>query len=75
VIDNSWKRTKLGVVCNKVGSGVTPRGGSNVYQKQGISLIRSQNVYDFRFDYNGLVFIDEDQAKRMQNAAVKPLHP
>ncbi|KAB8155441.1 restriction endonuclease subunit S [Kordia sp. TARA_039_SRF] len=41
-----WKSSKLGVLCSKVGSGSTPRGGSEVYQKNGIPFIRSQNVID-----------------------------
>ncbi len=55
----------------KIGSGSTPRGGQNSYKTNGISLIRSQNVYDFSFSNNGLVFIDEEQAKKLDNVTVK----
>lgn len=50
-------------ITTKIGSGATPTGGQNAYHKEGISLIRSQNVLDFTFSKNGLVFIDERQAK------------
>ena len=62
---------KLGDICHKIGSGVTPRGGDNVYIFKGVSLIRSQNIYDFHFSNNGLVFIDNEQAARMKNVEVK----
>lgn len=52
-------KNKLGDFCEKIGSGVTPRGGDSVYKDHGVSLIRSQNVYDFSFAEQGLVFIDD----------------
>jgi hypothetical protein len=33
-------------------------------------LIRSQNVHDFNFSRNGLAFIDEDQARELNNVTV-----
>jgi len=60
----------LGYLCTKIGSGVTPRGGENVYKDDGISLIRSQNIYDYVFEYSGLVFIDAEQAEKMKNVEV-----
>ncbi|MBK9983874.1 MAG: restriction endonuclease subunit S [Saprospiraceae bacterium] len=66
-----WKEFKLKDVTLKIGSGATPRGGSNVYKKKGISLIRSQNVLDFRFSEEGLAFIDEEQAKDLSNVTVQ----
>ncbi|MBS1922456.1 MAG: restriction endonuclease subunit S [Bacteroidetes bacterium] len=58
-------------ITTKIGSGATPTGGQNAYHKEGISLIRSQNVLDFTFSKNGLVFIDERQAKELDNVSVK----
>jgi len=62
---------KLKKITAKIGSGATPRGGQNAYQTQGISLIRSQNVLDFRFSMNGLAFINEDQAESLNNVTVE----
>ena len=42
--EGEWVKQKLGEICNKVGSGSTPRGGVEVYTKTGIPFIRSQNV-------------------------------
>ena len=46
-IPKGWRVKYLGALSSKVGSGVTPRGGSSVYQNQGIIFIRSQNVHSF----------------------------
>lgn len=67
-----WVKLRLGDVCKKIGSGATPRGGSNVYLDSGpVSFIRSQNIYNERFSYQGLVFIDEDTATTLQNVQVE----
>ncbi len=70
--DNTqWKEYRLGEVTLKIGSGATPRGGSNVYKNKGISLIRSQNVWDLQFITAGLVFIDDEQASKLKNVIVE----
>lgn len=64
------KKIRLVEACLKIGSGATPRGGKNVYCEKGISLIRSQNVLDFDFSENGLVYINEEQASKLNNVEV-----
>ncbi|PSJ72691.1 restriction endonuclease subunit S [Sphingobacteriales bacterium UPWRP_1] len=66
-----WKEVKLKDITSKIGSGATPTGGGSSYKTQGISLIRSQNVLDFLFSYDGLAFIDEEQANELKNVTVK----
>jgi type I restriction enzyme S subunit len=62
----------LGDVCEKIGSGATPRGGSDVYLPQGkVALIRSQNVYNDGFKNEGLVYITDAHAKELDNVAVE----
>ncbi|MEH1798681.1 MAG: hypothetical protein V7L13_05820 [Nostoc sp.] len=68
---NNWNHVKLGEISLKIGSGATPRGGKESYKDTGITLIRSLNVYDFTFDYDGLAFIDEKQAQQLANVEVK----
>lgn len=63
---------KLKDICLKIGSGATPRGGKKAYCNEGISLIRSQNVLDFEFTYDGLAHINEKQAEKLSNVEVKP---
>lgn len=63
----------LGGVSEKIGSGATPRGGSDVYLPQGeIALIRSQNIYNDGFRKDGLAYITEKHAKELDNVAVEP---
>ena len=63
---------KLKDICLKIGSGATPRGGKEAYCDEGLSLIRSQNVLDFTFLYDGLVHINDQQAEKLSNVEVKP---
>lgn len=62
---------KLGDLCTKIGSGATPRGGNKVYLDNGpITLIRSQNIYNNFFSWDGLVYINEIQAKKLSNVEI-----
>ena len=61
---------KLRDICTKIGSGATPKGGKEAYIDGGISLIRSQNVLDFAFSYEGLVYISEEQAAKLGNVEI-----
>ncbi len=42
------------------------------YQERGITLIRSLNVYDNRFQDDGLAFLNDDQASELSHVAVEP---
>lgn len=55
----------------KIGSGATPRGGREVYVEEGVALIRSQNVYDSQFVWDGLARITDDAARQLANVEVK----
>lgn len=71
-IPNGWRKTPLGDITTKIGSGATPRGGEAAYRTEGVTLIRSMNVYNDRFDDDGLAFIDEEQAAELENVSVQP---
>ncbi|MEY2501836.1 MAG: type restriction enzyme subunit [Verrucomicrobiota bacterium] len=62
---------RLDQITSKIGSGATPRGGKESYKGDGISLIRSMNVYDFVFSYDDLARIDDNQAAQLRNVEVK----
>ena len=66
-----WETYPLKALVTKVGSGSTPRGGSEVYKTAGTPLIRSMNVVFFGFKRTGLAYIDDDQAALLDNAMVK----
>src|SRR3989304_3803149 len=65
------KTIRLGDICKKIGSGATPRGGSEVYQSSGIAFIRSQNVYNGGFKKDGLAYITNQHAEDLENVTVK----
>ena len=66
-----WVRSTLGSVTTKIGSGATPLGGEEAYQAEGISLIRSLNVYDDGFRKAKLARISDEQADRLSNVVVE----
>ena len=69
--DMGWKTTLLKNATSKIGSGATPKGGKESYQEEGITLIRSMNVYDGRFEYKDLAHITDEQAEQLDNVTVK----
>lgn len=66
-----WKEYKLGEICTKIGSGATPKGGKEAYLGGETSLIRSQNVLDFSFSWDGLAYINNEQASKLNNVEVE----
>jgi type I restriction enzyme S subunit len=69
----NWKFVTLREVTTKIGSGATPRGGDSEYLplRDKFALIRSQNVFDQRFEIGGLAFISDEQAAALANAQVR----
>jgi type I restriction enzyme S subunit len=70
-IPAGWKTTHLRDLTSKIGSGATPRGGSAVYLDTGVALIRSQNVYDNEFHWDGLARLSEFSANELRNVEVQ----
>lgn len=72
-LPSGWQVKRLGSFSTKIGTGATPRGGSEVYLKSRKShaLIRSQNVFDRHFNSDGLAFISDIHAKELRNAEVQ----
>lgn len=66
-----WEERTLKEITTKIGSGATPRGGNKSYKTEGISLIRSMNVHDFEFRERNLAFIDDQQAKELNNVTLQ----
>lgn len=64
-------RLRIKDFTTKVGSGVTPKGGAEVYQTSGIPLFRSQNVTDDGFLLDDIAYISQDIDNMMQGSRVK----
>ena len=69
--ETQYEKVPLHKICCKIGSGATPKGGKTAYIKDGISLIRSTNVYDFRFEYSDLAHINQHQADALANVTIE----
>lgn len=63
---------KLKNLTLKIGSGSTPRGGKSAYLENGrYKLIRSQNIYNHTYNPEGLAYITEEQAKKLNNVSLQ----
>jgi type I restriction enzyme S subunit len=67
-----WLELEVGGLCEKTGSGSTPRGGRAAYPTSGVPFLRSQNVYDDGLHLDNLAYISNDTHERMSNTAVLP---
>ena len=72
-IPKHWEVKRIKDAITKIGSGVTPKGGSETYVNEGIPLIRSQNVYNDGLRLNNVSFITEEVHNKMKNSQLKPL--
>jgi type I restriction enzyme, S subunit len=68
-----WPVARLGELALKIGSGATPKGGEEAYlpQRSKYALVRSQNVFDRRFETSGLAFISDEQAARLKGVLLR----
>lgn len=68
---DAWVQRKLIDITTKIGSGKTPKGGSEVYQSNGIALLRSQNVTNDHVDMTDVAFISEEINNTMLGSEVQ----
>ena len=69
--DKGWSTDSCKKLMRKIGSGATPKGGRESYCDEGISLIRSMNVYNNRFEYKDLAHITDEQAEQLDNVTIE----
>ncbi|QKK32325.1 restriction endonuclease subunit S [Rhizobium indicum] len=70
-LPRGWVEATLGKVATKIGSGATPTGGEQAYQPSGVPLIRSLNVHFDGVREEGLAFLDDKQAEKLDNVIVQ----
>jgi type I restriction enzyme S subunit len=70
-IPSVWETPKLAECVTKVGSGVTPKGGSKAYLETGIPLLRSQNILFGKLKLDDVVFISDSQHKKMKGSQLQ----
>jgi type I restriction enzyme S subunit len=72
-IPEHWEVKRVKDISRKIGSGVTPLGGSEVYVDEGVTFLRSQNVYDNGLRLKKVSFISEEIYDKMKSSQLKPL--
>lgn len=60
----------LKYLVSKVGSGVTPLGGANVYISEGVTFLRSQNIHFGGLQLDDVAFISEKIHSKMKSSKV-----
>ena len=71
-IPSDWKVIRIKDIVRKIGSGVTPKGGSEVYVDRGITFLRSQNIYDDGLRIEDVSFITNEINHQMKGSQVRP---
>ena len=66
-----WEVKKLGKMCSAIMNGTTPKGGEQVYVDNGITFLRSQNVWRNKIDLEDVAYIDEATHKSMKKSSLK----
>jgi type I restriction enzyme S subunit len=69
-LPKGWAFVRLGQIANKIGSGSTPRGGREVYVKEGIPFLRSQNVWNDGLRMDDVACITPEENEKMSGTAV-----
>jgi type I restriction enzyme, S subunit len=71
-IPSRWGRSKLGLLCTKMGAGSTPLGGREVYRSEGVAFLRSQNVWDDGPRMSDVARIPASVHEKMAGTHVRP---
>ena len=66
-----WEVKKLGKMCSAIMTGTTPKAGEQVYVENGITFLRSQNVWRNKIDLDDVAYIDEATHKSMKKSSLK----
>ena len=69
---DEWDYIAIDEIAEKVGSGATPSGGSDVYAEEGFLFIRSQNVYHQDLRLEDVAYIDAKTHGEMARSVVYP---
>jgi type I restriction enzyme S subunit len=72
LIPRVWSTPTIGSLAVHVGSGITPRGGRDVYRESGVLFIRSQNVHFGGLRLGDAVYIDGAMHHAMARSEVYP---
>ncbi len=66
-----WEVKKLKEISTLISSGSTPKGGRQVYVKEGILFFRSQNVWKNKMLLDDIAYIDNETHLKMKKSSLK----
>jgi len=69
-VPEDWKLKRIKQIASKIGSGKTPKGGSEVYSESGVTFLRSQNIHFDGLRLDDVVFIKESIDEEMFSTRV-----
>lgn len=72
LIPRSWEIRSIGSLAVHVGSGLTPRGGREVYTTSGALFVRSQNVTFDGLQLDDVAYIDVATHRAMRRSEIFP---
>lgn len=72
-LPSGWHVQPLRELATHIGSGATPRGGAAIYLevRDKYAIVRSQNVFDRRFEDQGLAFIADSDAASLRGVELQ----
>lgn len=70
-IPENWDISKIKYSAIKIGSGKTPKGGAEIYEDEGVTFIRSQNVYDDGLHLDDVKYINQTIDNEMKNTRLQ----
>jgi len=71
LIPDNWNYDSLVNLTAKIGSGITPRGGSRIYKKYGRPFLRSQNIGWGELLLSDIVYISDEVHSTFSNTEIK----
>jgi type I restriction enzyme S subunit len=70
LVEGKYPTKKIADLATFIGSGVTPKGGSEIYKQEGIPFIRSMNVYPEGIVWDGMAYVTEELHNKMKRTHV-----
>lgn len=70
-LPDGWAPARIGELAGKIGSGATPKGGAKAYKLAGTPLLRSLNVHFDGVRDEGVAFLDDVQAAKLDSVQVE----
>ncbi len=71
-VPKEWDVDNMESLTEKIGSGVTPTGGSEIYKSSGVLFLRSQNILIGSLSIDDAAFITNEIDEKMETSRVRP---